>query len=203
MSSLNQAKKRVNVKNITRVSMLSVLAFLLMYIQVPVAFIAPPFMKVDISDVPVLIGGFAMGPVMGVVICLVKNILHFFIHGSSTMGVGELSNFIVGSTFVVVTSSIYKNHKSYRSAIVGLSMGILSMTLIASLSNYFVVFPLYGKVMGMDAIIAMGAEVTTHIKDLFTMMIYAVVPFNIIKGLLASVVTLLVYKKVSPLLHDK
>src|SRR5699024_1309092 len=163
---------------------------LLMYIQVPVAFIAPPFMKVDISDVPVLIGGFAMGPVMGVVICLVKNILHFFIHGSSTMGVGELSNFIVGSTFVVVTSSIYKNHKSYRSAIVGLSMGILSMTLIASLSNYFVVFPLYGKVMGMDAIIAMGAEVTTHIKDLFTMMIYAVVPFNIIKGLLASVVTL-------------
>src|SRR5699024_12088637 len=102
MSSLNQAKKRVNVKNITRVSMRSVLAFLLMYIQVPVAFIAPPFMKVDISDVPVLIGGFAMGPVMGVVICLVKNILHFFIHGSSTMGVGELSNFIVGSTFVVV-----------------------------------------------------------------------------------------------------
>lgn len=192
----------IRTKDMTKVAMLSVIGFLLMYIQLPLTFVAPPFMKLDISDLPVLMGAFTMGPVYGIIIAALKNLMHIIFKGTMTAGVGELSNFIISSTFAVVSSYIYRKHRTYKGAVLSMTVGVVAMTILAMISNYFVVFPLYGKVMPMDAIIAMGSAITPRIKGLFTMMIYSVLPFNLIKGFTTSAVMMLVYKKISPLFKN-
>lgn len=202
MNQIQRTKARYSTRNLTRLSLLSVIAFLLMYVEFPLAFIAPPFIKIDLSDMPALIGGFAMGPVAGITIELVKCILTFFVRGTTTGGVGELSNFIVGALFVGLSAKFYSERRTYRGAVVGLLMGVIGMTLVATLSNYFVVFPLYGKIMPMEAIINMGRVVTPRVKSLWDLMVYCIVPFNLVKGLIVSAATLALYKRVSHYLHD-
>ena len=202
MNQIQRTKARYSARNLTRLSLLSVIAFLFMYIEFPLAFIAPPFIKIDLSDIPALIGGFAMGPVAGITIELVKCILTFFVRGTTTGGVGELSNFIVGALFVGLSSKFYSRHRTYRGAVIGLLIGVLGMTLVATLSNYFVVFPLYGKIMPMDAIINMGRAVTPRVNSLWDLMLYCIVPFNLVKGLIISAATLALYKRVCRFLHD-
>ena len=192
----------IRTKDMTKVAMLSVIGFVLMYFQLPLTFVAPPFMKLDISDLPVLMGAFTMGPVYGIIIAALKNLMHIIFKGTMTAGVGELSNFIISSTFALVSSYIYRKHRTYKGAVLSMTVGVLSMTILAMASNYFVVFPLYGKVMPMDAIIAMGSAITPKITGLFTMMIYSVLPFNLIKGFTTSAVMMLVYKKISPLFKN-
>ena len=192
----------IRTKDMTKVAMLSVIGFVLMYFQLPLTFVAPPFMKLDISDLPVLMGAFTMGPVYGIIIAALKNLMHIIFKGTMTAGVGELSNFIISSTFALVSSYIYRKHKTYKGAVLSMTVGVLAMTILAMASNYFVVFPLYGKVMPMDAIIAMGSAITPKITGLFTMMIYSVLPFNLIKGFTTSAVMMLVYKKISPLFKN-
>ena len=192
----------IRTKDMTKVAMLSVIGFVLMYFQLPLTFVAPPFMKLDISDLPVLMGAFTMGPVYGIIIAALKNLMHIIFKGTMTAGVGELSNFIISSTFALVSSYIYRKHRTYKGAVLSMTVGVVAMTILAMTSNYFVVFPLYGKVMPMDAIIAMGSAITPKITGLFTMMIYSVLPFNLIKGFTTSAVMMLVYKKISPLFKN-
>lgn len=201
MNKVNSSSM-LRTKDMTKIGMLSVIAFILMYFQLPITFVAPPFMKLDISDLPVLMGAFTMGPVFGVIIAAIKNILHIVFKGTMTAGIGELSNFIISSTFAFVSAYFYRKHRTYKGAIISLTLGVLAMTFLAMLSNYFVVFPLYAKVMPMDAIIAMGSAITSKITGLFTMMIYSVLPFNLIKGFTTSAVMMLVYKKISPIFKD-
>lgn len=201
MNPIEKSATFYSTKNLTRISLLSVIAFLFMYVEFPLTFIAPPFIKLDLSDMPALIGGFAMGPLVGVCIEFVKCILIFFVRGTTTGGVGELSNFIVGAIFVAASSAFYRRHKTYGGAVLGLLIGVVSMTAFATMSNYFVVFPLYGKIMPMEAIIEMGRAVTSRVDSLWSLMIYCVVPFNLIKGFITSMVTLVLYKRVSYLLH--
>ena len=192
----------IRTKDMTKVAMLSVIGFVLMYFQLPLTFVAPPFMKLDISDLPVLMGAFTMGPVYGIIIAGLKNLMHIIFKGTMTAGVGELSNFIISSTFALVSSYIYRKHRTYKGAVLSMTVGVVAMTILAMAANYFVVFPLYGKVMPMDAIIAMGSAITPKITGLFTMMIYSVLPFNLIKGFTTSAVMMLVYKKISPLFKN-
>ena len=192
----------IRTKDMTKVAMLSVIGFVLMYFQLPLTFVAPPFMKLDISDLPVLMGAFTMGPVYGIIIAALKNLMHIIFKGTMTAGVGELSNFIISSTFAVISSYIYRKHRTYKGAVLAMTVGVVAMTILAMTSNYFVVFPLYGKVMPMEAIIAMGSAITPKITGLFTMMIYSVLPFNLIKGFTTSAVMMLVYKKISPLFKN-
>lgn len=192
----------IRTKDMTKVAMLSVIGFVLMYFQLPLTFVAPPFMKLDISDLPVLMGAFTMGPVYGIIIAGLKNLMHIIFKGTMTAGVGELSNFIISSTFALVSSYIYRKHRTYKGAVLAMTVGVVAMTILAMTSNYFVVFPLYGKVMPMEAIIAMGSAITPKITGLFTMMIYSVLPFNLIKGFTTSAVMMLVYKKISPLFKN-
>lgn len=201
MNPIEKSATTYSTKNITRISLLSVIAFLLMYVEVPLTFIAPPFIKLDLSDMPALIGGFAMGPLVGASIEFIKCVLIFFVRGTTTGGVGELSNFIVGAIFVATSSVFYRGHKTYSGAVLGLFLGVMGMTAFATLSNYFVVFPLYGKIMPMDAIIEMGRAVTSRVDSLWDLMIYCIVPFNLVKGFITSIVTLVLYKRVSYLLH--
>lgn len=202
MNQIQRTKAHYSTRSLTRLSLLSVIAFLFMYIEFPLAFIAPPFIKIDLSDIPALIGGFAMGPVAGITIELVKCILTFFVRGTTTGGVGELSNFIVGALLVGLSAKFYSEHRTYRGAVAGLLLGVVGMTLVATLSNYFVVFPLYGKIMPMDAIINMGRAVTPRVNTLWDLMIYCIVPFNLVKGLIISAATLALYKRVCRFLHD-
>ena len=158
-------------------------------------FIAPSFIKLDISDLPAMVGAFTMGPVAGIIISAVKNVLHIALKGTSTGGVGELSNFIIASVLTGTAGIIYKRDNTFKGAIVGMLIGTVLMTIVATISNYFVIFPLYANFMPMEAIINAGKAVNSNINSLWDMMIYSLVPFNLIKGFLVSIVTMFIYKK--------
>ncbi|MGO1580738.1 MAG: ECF transporter S component [Peptoniphilaceae bacterium] len=201
MNRVNESS-RSRVKDMTRIGMLSAIAFIFMYFSVPVTFVAPEFIKLDISDLPILIGSFAMGPIAGVIICAFKNILIILIKGTTTGGIGELSNFIIGSGFAISAGLIYNRKKTYKTAVVALLIGTILMTSLAVISNYYFIFPLYANFMPMEAIINAGAAVTSKITDLWSMMVYSIIPFNLLKGFIVSAITILIYKKVSFLLKD-
>ncbi|MDR7869430.1 MAG: ECF transporter S component [Tissierellaceae bacterium] len=186
-------------RNMVKISILAVISMVLFLFDISTWF-APPFLKIDLSDLPALIGSFSMGPMAGVLVQLVKNLLNLMLEGSMTGGVGELSNFLVGSVFVYTAGAVYHRNKTFKNAIIGLFFGIIVMTIFASVSNYFVVFPLYAKLMPMDQIIEMSAAVNKLVVDYKSMILYAVVPFNLLKGTIVSSITLLVYKKLSPIL---
>lgn len=193
-------KENFNTRNMVKISVLGVISMILMFFDLSVWF-APPFLKLDISDMPSLIGAFAMGPMAGVVVQLLKNILHILIEGSSTGGVGEISNFFVGSVLAYTAGFVYYKKKTLKKAVLGLAIGVILMSFFASLSNYFVIFPLYSKILPLDQIIAMASNLNKYVVDYKTLIIYAVIPFNLLKGTVVSVITLLIYKRVSPILH--
>ena len=193
---------RFDIRAVAQVGILGGMAFLLMMVEIPLWF-APGFYKLDLSEIPVLIGGFAIGPLAGGMIELVKVVLYFFIHGSSTAGVGDFANFVIGCCMVVPAALIYKRRKTRRTAMLGLAAGTLLMTVAGSLANAYVLLPLFAGVMHLPlgTFVQMGTQVNPAITDLGTLILFAVVPFNLLKGVLVSVVTALLYKKVSPILH--
>lgn len=195
-------KEYFTTRTMVKISVLSVIAFILMLFDFPLWF-APPFLKFDISDVSSLIGSFAMGPMAGVLVQLVKNLLNVFLEGSATGGVGEFSNFIVGSIFAYTSGLIYYREKTFKNAIIGLIAGTFIMTISISIINYYFMIPFYAKVFGMplDKIVAMGSAINKYVVDFKSLIVYAIVPFNLFKGIIVSIVTILLYKRVSPILH--
>lgn len=194
--------KKFDLSTQLKITLLGVLAFIIMFLELPLPMF-PEFLKIDVSDVPALMAGFALGPLAGVLVELLKNVLHLL--RTSTVGVGELANFLIGVSLVVPSAIIYKRDKSRKNAIIGLLVGIVCMAIMGGLANYFILIPFYEKVMGfpVDAIVGMSAAVNGAIKDLPTLILYAIVPFNLIKGLVVSAVTVALYKYISPLLHKK
>lgn len=186
-----------------KITLLSVMAFLIMYIELPIPFF-PEFLKIDVSDIPALIGAFAFGPIEGVVIQLVKNILHG-VFATKTAFVGELANFLVGAVIVITAGVVYRNNKSKKSAVVGLALGSIAMSIAAGIFNYYLFLPLYQKVLNipLEAFVGMAASVNPMVNSLWTFILWSIVPFNFIKGIFVSVVTLGVYKSVSPMLHKE
>lgn len=167
-----------------RIALLSGIAFVLMYFDFPLP-IFPVFLKIDLSDIPALIGAFALGPLAGVVIELIKNILYTLIKGSSSMLIGEFANFAIGATWVFVAGFIYNRNRTFKTAIIGLVSSVLAMTVMAVLLNYFVLLPMYVNVFKVD----LGGSIGSFIA-------VATVPFNILKGTIASTATVLLYKPV-------
>lgn len=196
--------KKFGISEITKISILSAISVLLMLIKLPLPF-APSFMEVDIAELPALIGGFAMGPVAGFLIVCIKLLLNLVITGTKTFYVGELSNLIVSSTFVLTTSIIYQKHKNKKAALLGLFIGSIAMSIIATVSNYFVIFPLYAKILKLDlnAFVGMVSKINPLVKNYFTLMIFSVLPFNLVKTFVTSIVTSILYKKISPILKRK
>lgn len=200
MNQSRSSNKSFSLDRLVKVGILAALAYVLMFVQMPIP-IAPPFMKLDLADVPALIGGFAMGPWYGVLIQLIKNVLN--LSKTMTGGVGELSNFIVGSTYVLVSAYIYKNKKTKKTSIIALAFGVLAMTALATLSNAFIVFPVYGKVMHMDLEAFAGmVGGNSLVNNYFTLMVFSIAPFNIIKGTVEAIVTELIYKRISPIIKS-
>lgn len=193
-------KSRIGVRRMVQIAMLAAVAVILMAFEIPLPF-APAFYKIDFSEVPVLVGCFAIGPTAGVVIEFLKIVLHMLIHGTSTAGVGDLGNFLVGCAFVLPAALIYKNKKSRVHAIVGMITGTIFMVIAGCFINAFVLLPTYAKAFGMpiDALVGMGTAVNSHINSLTTFVIFAVAPFNLLKGALVSLIVFLIYKKISPI----
>jgi riboflavin transporter len=185
---------------LTKISILSVLAFVLMFLEFGLPFF-PGFLMLDFSDLPALIGAFAMGPVAGILIQLVKNLLHFMTKSWSG-GVGELANFMVGIFYVVPAALVYHYKKDRKHAIIGVLVGTLCMTLLGAFANYYVLIPMYSQFMPIDAIVEMGSVVNSRIVDVRTLVIYGIAPFNLFKGLVIAGMTLLIYKRISPLLKQ-
>lgn len=196
----NNSRKAINY--VVKIAILAALSAVIMLLEFPLPF-APGFYKLDLSEAVILMGGFAMGPVAAAVIELIKNLINILLNGTTTAFVGEFANFLTGCALVVPASLIYKYHKTLKGAIVSLAVGTFSLVIIGSTFNYFVLIPAFSSMyhMPLDEIISMGSKVNPLVSDLKTLVVFAVAPFNIVKGVLCSLINLLLYKRVSKILH--
>ena len=194
-------KSESPARRVAITGMLSAISAVLMLFEVPLWF-APGFYELDFSEVPVMICAFSMGPVAGVTAELCKVLLKLIIKGTSTAFVGDFANFVVGCTMVLPASILYYYRKSKKMAVTGLTAGTLVMTVFGSAFNALYLLPKFSQLFGMpmDAIIGMGTAVNGLIDSVWTLVLFAVVPFNILKGALVSVITMLLYKHISPIL---
>ena len=197
--------KKDTTHKLTVAAMLSAVAFILMFIEFPIPMLIPAFIKMDFSDLPALLGAFALGPVYGVIISFMKNLLHIVIKGTSTACVGELSNFILGAIFSAVAGYIYKHHKSRKTAIIGAVAGAVAMGVLSVPSNYFVVYPAYVQFyhMPLEAILGMYQAILPSANSLIKCLVIFNMPFTLVKGLLDAVLCMLIYKPLSPILHGR
>jgi riboflavin transporter len=199
-----------NIYKITLTAVFSAISFLLMFIEISLPII-PSFIKFDISDLPALIGTFSIGPIYGVLIELLKNILHILICGTSSAGVGEISNFILGAVFCLVTGLIYKSKRIKNSAVIGCIIGAVIMGIVSLPLNYFIVYPAYVKFYGMplEAIIGLYQEILKFIGDkptqnsLFNCLLIFNVPFTVVKGLIDAALCGVIIKPLSKIIKQR
>lgn len=194
--------KNKNTAWLVRVAMLSAVATILMLFEFPLPFLAPPFYEIDLSEVPVFIGAFAMGPLAGITIEGVKILLNLIINGTITAGVGEAANFVMGVVFVLPGALIYKSRKTKANAVLGLIIGSVVMVVASCFINAYIMLPVYASAfkIPIDVIVGMGTKIWPAVDTMFEFVLLCVAPFNLLKGIVVSVVTILIYKPVSPLL---
>ena len=178
-------------------AMLSAVSFALAFFEFPVP-LSPSFARMDLSDFPALIGAFAFGPASGLLIELVKNVLQLLT--TSTGGVGELANFIMGGSFVAAAGLIYKFHKTKKTAGIACIAASVVMGIVAALTNYFILLPMFEQFMPLDSMIASFGEFIPFIKTKLDVVLYNAFPFNLLKGLVISGFTMMLYKHLSPIL---
>ncbi len=190
------------VRVLTGTAMLGAVAAVLMYLEFPIP-IMPAFIKLDVSELPALIASFAYGPVSGVLVCLIKNLIK--LPSTSTAAVGELFNFVMGALFVGVAGIVYKRNKTRKGAIVGALLGALVMAVVSVPYNYFIVYPAYVVMyhLPLEAIIGMYQAINPSVDGLLTCLLVFNLPFTFVKGVLDAVLCFLIYKPLSPILHGR
>ena len=190
------------VRVLTGTAMLGAVAAVLMYMEFPIP-IMPAFVKLDVSELPALIASFAYGPVSGILVCLIKNLIK--LPSTSTAAVGELFNFVMGALFVGVAGLIYKRNKTRKGAIVGALLGALVMAVVSVPYNYFIVYPAYVVMyhLPLDAIIGMYQAINPNVNGLLACLLVFNLPFTFVKGALDAALCFLVYKPLSPILHGR
>lgn len=206
MEAMNAVKKTktMSVRNMVQAAMLGCIATVLMLFEFPLWF-APPFYEMDLSEVAVLIGSFAMGPLAGAAIEMIKILMNFVINGSITAGIGEAANFIIGCALVVPAGWYYRKNHTRKGAVLGLLAGSFCMVIAAGFLNAFLLLPAYAAAFGMgsmEPLIQMGTMMNPSISGLGTFVLFAVTPFNLVKAVVTSLVTMLLYKKVSVLFRQ-
>ncbi len=194
--------KNKKVRMITGTAMLTAVAVALQYIEISIP-IMPNFIKLDFSDLPELIGAFAYGPLAGVLIAFLKNLIHLAVSQSGF--VGELSNFLLGAAFALTAGLIYKKKKTKKNALVAGVAGAVAMAAVSLPINYFIIYPLYYSILGFpeEAILQMYQLLLPSVKSIFQALIIFNVPFTFVKALISAVVTMIIYKPISPLLKGK
>lgn len=193
--------RKIMIRRIAASGMLTAMAVVLMYLEFTLP-LMPEFLKFDFSEVPVLIGSFSIGPVYGVIIELLKNLIH--LPATNTEGIGEMSNFITGSLYVFTAGFLYQKHRTRKGAVIAMIIGTLALGAFAAPFNYFVTLPLYGEVLGfpMVAIIGLCSAANSHVHDKMDVILMVFVPFNIFKGLVVAFITFWIYKPISRLIHQ-
>lgn len=190
--TMNQTRK------IAVTAILAAMSTALMFLEFPIPALIPGFIKMDFSELPALIASFSMGPLCGVTVCLVKNLVHLPFTMSG--GVGELANFILSSSFVLTAGLVYKHKKTRAGAFIGSLLGAFIMAAISVPSNYFVVYPIYEKLMPMEAIIGAYQAILPSVKTLLQALLIFNTPFTFVKGMLSVIITFFIYKKISPII---
>ena len=191
-------KSNIKIRYLVFTALFSAISVVLMYLEISIP-IVPSFIKFDFSDLPALICSFAFGPLYGVMVCLLKNLLHLF--ASQTAGVGELANFVMGAIFAFTAGTVYKFNKTRKGAVISsvsaaFSMGILSLPL-----NYFLIYPLYYKLgMAKEAILGMYKAILPSVDGIFSALCVFNLPFTVVKGLIVALIAFLIYKPLSPIL---
>lgn len=196
-------KKVLTTKNLTMIAMFSAISAVLMVFEIQLPF-SPSFVKFDFSDLPVMLGGFLIGPFAGGIIAFMKILLHFLLNGTTSFFVGDLSNLLLTLSFVLPASFIYQQKKTKKTAIQGLLVSIICTSLLAIIFNLFLIFPLYLKVLNLKMVdlINMIHVVNPLVKDVFTMIVFSLLPFNLFKYSIVSTITMLSYKKLSILFKE-
>ncbi|MBR2719189.1 MAG: ECF transporter S component [Clostridia bacterium] len=192
-------KKTMSVQYLTRIAVLTALASILFLIEIPVV----AFYKLDLSNLPVLLGAFSMGPVAGVIILALKSFIGM-LH-STSMYVGELADFIMGAAYVLPAALLYMRRKDRKTALIGMAVGTVAMIIVAVLVNWKIMIPFYMNAFGMpmEAVIGMATKVLPFVDTQWELLAYVTAPFNLLKGVVLSLLTYLLYKRLSPLLHVK
>ena len=197
-------EKIFNTRKIAMIGMFSAISAVLMLFEFPLPFLAPPFYELDASELPVLICGFAFGPVAGAVTEFLKVLLKLLFKSTSTAFVGDLANFAVGCTLILPATIIYHMKKKKSMALIGCAVGTVCMTVFGTAFNALYLLPAFSKLYGipMDALIGMGTAINGSINNVVTFVIICVAPINIIKGTAVSVLTTLLYKPLSPIIKE-
>ena len=191
----------LSIKNVVLMGMFGALSAVLMLFDFPIPFIAPSFYTLDLSEIPVLIGTFSLGPVAGAVIELVKILVKLVLKPTSTGFVGEFANVCIGCSLILPAGLIYPFKKTKKGAIVGMVAGTMIMAVVGAVLNALVMLPFYSNFMPLDTIIAAGAAINPAICNVWTFVFLAVAPFNLVKGFIVSLITALIYKRVSMIIH--
>lgn len=193
-------KKFISTRTITITALLASISYILAFFEFPVP-LSPSFARMDLSDIPALIGAFALGPATGVIIELIKNVLQLL--STSTAGIGELANFLIGASYVWIAGFIYKYKRTKKGAISAYIISSIVMGVVAMIVNYFILLPLFETFMPLDQLIASFSEFLPFIQTKLDVVLYNVLPFNVIKGLVVGLVTMVVYKKLTPVLKGE
>jgi len=201
MQGTIKTNKVFTTSTLVKVGILGAIGYILMFISAPLPMLFPEFLKIDISDLTALLGGIALGPIAGITIEFLKNLLQFSTGMSTTGGVGELANFLIGGSFVWVVSYIYSKKREMSGIVIGLISGIIVMTIVGCLANYFIILPFYSTIMPIEAVIGMGAAINPVIVDKITFVIWIIAPFNLLKAAIMSVLTLPIYKRTEKILN--
>lgn len=198
-----KTKKVLTTKNLTMIAMFSAISAVLMVFEIQLPF-SPSFVKFDFSDLPVMLGVFLIGPFAGGIIAFMKILLHFLLNGTTSFFVGDLSNLLLTLSFVLPASFIYQQKKTKKTTIQGLLVSIICTSLLAIIFNLFLIFPLYLKVLNLKMVdlINMIHVVNPLVKDVFTMIVFSLLPFNLFKYSIVSMITMLSYKKLSILFKE-
>ena len=189
------------VRKMCGVAMLSAIAYILQFLEFPLPMLIPSFIKLDFSELPALIAAFAYGPAAGVVVCFIKNVIHLV--NSQSGGVGELSNFLLGAVFVFIAGIVYKKSHTKKGAVLGAVLGAIVMAVVSVFTNYYVVYPIYTAFMPMEAIIGAYRAILPIVNNLWQCLLIFNLPFTFVKGMLSVVITLFIYKPISPLLKGR
>ncbi|MCD7742251.1 MAG: ECF transporter S component [Ruminococcus sp.] len=197
-------KKLFTTRNMAVIAVMSALATVIYYLDFPVP-LMPSFIKLDLSNVISLLTGFSLGPAAGATVCLIKNVIHLVIKGmGTTMGIGDIFDFVTSVTFVLTAAIIYKRNRTKKGAMIACIVGTLVFTIISLPLNYFIVYPIYFKAFGGEAaILGMYQELMPSVDSIFAALCIFNLPFTFIKGVLCALVTVLLYKPLSPVIKGK
>lgn len=200
MKTMRQTRQS-GLRRLAVTGILAAVATVLMMLEFPIPFLIPVFIKFDFSELPALLAAFSMGPLSGVAVCLVKNLIHLPL--TTTGCVGELCNFLLGVCFVLPAGILYRLRKSRRTALIGALVGAAAMAACSVPLNYFVSYPVYTKFMLLDEIVGAYQALVPGVDGLLQCLVLFNMPFTFCKGVIDTLLVFLIYKHLSPILHGR